>query len=196
MADRLAELMDKQEIHDVLARFMRACDRGDVAALHACYHDDAIEDHAGRYVGDAHEWVDSIAPNITNPDALMTHVLTNVLVELSGDVAVSEAYVTTTSRRNLNGGLFDVQTLARCIDRFERRDGTWRIAHRKLVMEWCREAPTSETWGHGVLHPDVAAIPRGRKFPDDWVHSALATLATDTGRLPADGHRLSTDTGT
>lgn len=177
----LDELIAKQEIYEVLARFMRACDRGDAAALHECYHDDAIEDHAGRYVGDAHAWVDSIEPNITRPQALMTHVLSNVLIEVAGDAAVSEAYVTTTSRRELHGERFDVQTLSRCIDRFERRDGRWRIKHRKLVMEWCTERPTSETWGFGLLHADVAAIPRGRKHPDDWIDQALRELTA--GRL-------------
>lgn len=176
MDPRITAAVDRMEITEVVNRFMRACDRGDVDALHACYHPDAVEDHLGKFLGNAHEWIDSIADRITDPRTLMTHAVTNHVIDLRGDSAVSEAYITTTNRRLLNGGLFDVQTQSRCIDLFERRGGEWRIARRQLVMEWCREYPSSETWGHGAVYPDVAAIPRGAKYPDDVVYKVLADL--------------------
>ena len=168
--DALQELLDKQAIYEVVARFMRACDRGDPDDLRTCYHPGAIEDHAGGYVGDAQAWIDTIVPTLTHPKTLMTHVLTNVLIEVRGDVASSEAYVTTTGRRPIEGELLDVQTLARCIDRFERRDGEWRIAHRTLVMEWCTERPTSESWGKGTISKDPSKLKRGLKFPADPIY--------------------------
>ncbi|MFJ2028682.1 nuclear transport factor 2 family protein [Streptosporangium sp. NPDC087985] len=174
MESRIQDLLAKQDIADVLARFMRACDRGDVAALRQCYHAGAIEDHAGKYFGDAQEWIDTIADRITAPDHLTTHVLSNILVDVDGDTARAEAYVTTTSRRLIDGQSWDVQTQSRLIDRFDRIAGDWRISHRVLVMEWCREYPSSESWGLGTSFADPSGIARGAKYPHDPVYTVHA----------------------
>lgn len=170
MDARIAILLDKQDIYEVLARFMRSCDRGDPESLRRCYHPGAVEDHAGGYLGDAQAWIDSIEPLLVHPRTLMTHVLSNVLIEVDGDAARSEAYITTTSRRKVDGELTDIQTMARAVDRFERRAGRWAIAHRVLVMEWCTEYPASETWGRGTVAADPSRIARGQKYPADAVY--------------------------
>ena len=52
----------------------------------------------------------------------------------------------------------------------ERREGEWRIAHRRAVFDWNRDAPASETWCLGAFdttHPDMVM---GRKAPDDLTY--------------------------
>ncbi len=48
MADpALQVLLDKQEIAELLTRYLRSVDRGDVDTLRACYLPGATEDHGG-----------------------------------------------------------------------------------------------------------------------------------------------------
>ena len=46
-------LLDKNEIAELLTRYMRAIDRGDIPALRACYAPEATEEHGGMYAGPA-----------------------------------------------------------------------------------------------------------------------------------------------
>jgi hypothetical protein len=48
----LQALLDKQEITELLTRYLRSVDRGDVATLRACYLPDATEDHGGLLAPD------------------------------------------------------------------------------------------------------------------------------------------------
>ncbi len=53
-------LLDKNEIAELLTRYMRAIDRGDIAALRSCYAPGATEEHGGMYSGPAQGYVDTI----------------------------------------------------------------------------------------------------------------------------------------
>jgi hypothetical protein len=61
------------------------------------------------------------------------HVLSNVRFEIDGDVAFGESYVV---MRSATADAAHTSAFARYVDRFERRDGEWRIAYRRLVHEW------------------------------------------------------------
>src|SRR5947199_10434796 len=60
-AAALQVLLDKQEITELLTRYLRSVDRGDVATLRACYLPGATEDHGGLFAGPAQDYVDSVA---------------------------------------------------------------------------------------------------------------------------------------
>jgi SnoaL-like protein len=57
----LQALLDKQEIAELLTRYLRSVDRGDIDTLRACYLPGATEDHGGLFAGPAQDYVDSIA---------------------------------------------------------------------------------------------------------------------------------------
>jgi len=162
-------LLDKQEITEVLMRYSRAVDRADVELLRACYHADATEDHGGVFSGLASDYIAKIAPALPRARVL-THAVSNVLVELDGDTARAEAYITTFARMKKDGEKFDTLTLARTVDRFERRAGVWRIAARRMTWERHHEMPFAESWGRGMLAPDATALIRGGKMPDDILY--------------------------
>src|SRR6185312_4912092 len=63
----LQALLDKQEIAELLTRYLRSVDRGDVDTLRACYLPGATEDHGGLFAGPAQDYVDSIAAALTHP---------------------------------------------------------------------------------------------------------------------------------
>ena len=100
---RLARLFDKEAIREVLSKYARGVDRGDGPLLKSCYHPDAIEEHGGRYTGNAHEYVDGAIPRIRLMDS-MQHVLGNTHFDfVSDDLAYVETYLVTLARVKING---------------------------------------------------------------------------------------------
>jgi len=80
----LQALLDKQEIAELLTRYLRSVDRGDVDTLRACYLPGATEDHGGLFAGPAQDYVDSIAAALTHPRSRTSHNLTNPLSSGTG----------------------------------------------------------------------------------------------------------------
>ncbi|MEO3786831.1 nuclear transport factor 2 family protein [Actinocorallia sp. B10E7] len=175
--DAVGALLDKQEIHELLTRYLRAVDRGDVEGVRACYLPGATEDHGGVFTGTADDYVTSVSAVVSHPRSRTMHCMTNVLVELSPndpDLAQAESYVTTFSAvRTPDGQLGHCFVGARIIDRLERRDGRWGIAHRALVWDWSHDAPATETWLFGMLIGDPADLTRSGKYPNDPVYTTL-----------------------
>jgi ketosteroid isomerase-like protein len=162
-------LLDRQAIQDVLTRYCRGADRADVQLIADAYHPDATEDHGGVFKGPASTYVEQMAQVLPRA-GLMNHMTMNVTIELEGDAAHVESYILTFARMKKSGEKFDTLTLARAIDRFEKRDGQWKIAARRLVWEWNHEMPFAETWGRGLIAPDPSVLVRGKKAPDDLVY--------------------------
>jgi 3-phenylpropionate/cinnamic acid dioxygenase small subunit len=71
------------------------------------------------------------------PPSLSTsmHNISNVLIELDGDVARCESYSIVIVRIRKDGGDVDWLHAGRYVDRFERRNGEWRIAYRTVVYD-------------------------------------------------------------
>ncbi len=163
-------LLDKAAIAEVLVSYCRAVDRADIDLLQACYHADATEDHGGTFSGAAADYIASIAAVL--PRSKMTHTTSNIAIDLHGDTARVESHILAFARLKKDGEKFDCLTLARAIDRFERRDGVWRIAARRMVWEWNHDMPLSEGWGRGLIAPDPTVLVKGAKKPHDTLYAA------------------------
>lgn len=131
-ADRLAQLLDKQEIGEALARFSRGIDRLDREICLSAFHEDA-EMAAGPFVGSAAECADWAFPMHEQGQILTHHALLNTTIDLDGDTAHVETYYLFVAR-NKDESL--MQAGGRYIDRFERRGGAWKIALRTNAIEW------------------------------------------------------------
>jgi len=135
-------LLDRAAIEDVLYRYSRALDREDWALLRSCYHPDGIDDH-GRFRGDVEGLIEWLKDD-NGGYLATTHFLGNTLIEIEADVAWAETYCVATHRQPpaVDGGpAWDVVNRVRYWDRFERREGEWRIAHRVVVRDPGREDP-------------------------------------------------------
>lgn len=146
----LDELIAKDEIRDLLHRYCRAVDRCDDDLLDQLYHADATEDH-GRVIGSAAEFRVHALARLRDQWTSTQHVLGSVLIELDGEVAFSEAYLLAfhVRRAEIDGRrLLDVLG-ARYVDRLERRDGAWRIAHRVVVKDWQDTRENNDLEGEG-----------------------------------------------
>jgi hypothetical protein len=136
-------LLDKDEIRDVLCRYARGVDRGDMAAVRACYHPDATDDHI-HYRGGVDGFIDWLGGRLAGYDNSM-HFLGNCLIEFAGpDLALVETYYASRRLSVPDGAAAEdlapddrvtFQSWGRYLDRFERRVGEWRIADRRIVVE-------------------------------------------------------------
>ena len=120
-------------------RYSRGVDRHDREALRSCYHVDSHDDH-GHWKGNGQDFADFIIDSLIERSHTTTHSVANVFIELDPvdhDVARSEAYSVAYLRRTDASGeeWLDVFS-GRYVDRFERRDGEWRIADRVVVHDW------------------------------------------------------------
>lgn len=129
------QLLDKAAIREVLWRYCRGVDRRDVELLSSCYHPDAYDDHMGNvYTGETVgqglvDWMDDVMVKTT-------HNITTNNIEVDGDVAGSESYTTSMHIMKGDDGPRTLLSVARYVDRFERRAGHWRIASRLVVAEF------------------------------------------------------------
>lgn len=163
---KLDRLLARAEICEVLARYARGVDRADGALLASCYHADAIEEHAGNYSGNAHEYVAGAIERIRRM-GVMHHLLGSSHMEFEGDKAWVETYVWTFLRMEGDSGALDTFTGGRLIDRFELRDGSWKIAHRRTILDWNRDTPSKEGWCGGLFNFDNPGALRGSKDRSD-----------------------------
>jgi SnoaL-like domain len=142
-------LIDREKIRDCLARLSRGLDRRDARLVSTSYWPEAVDDH-GVFVGSAEEFLNWVVPGF--PAMRLTlHTLGQSLIDLRGASAVVETHVTTYHRVDVNGQDRDIIVGSRYLDRMEKRDQQWRIAHRKMVYDWLRDFGQSVDWSQGML---------------------------------------------
>ena len=93
----------------------------------------------------------------------MQHLLGTSFIDFEGDIAYVETYIWTFLRVQADGRDLDTFTGGRLIDRFERRDGAWKIAHRRTIFDWNRDTPSNEAWVGGMFTPGKPGMLQGRK---------------------------------
>jgi hypothetical protein len=98
------ELIAKQEIHDVLMRYCRAVDRLDEELLRSVYFPDAWDDH-GLFSGTRDDLIAWVIPFLRDNFTTSIHAIHNLLIEVNGDAAFSEAYFTGYYYTQHNGAL-------------------------------------------------------------------------------------------
>jgi hypothetical protein len=134
---RLRTLLAKQEIHETLMRYCRGIDRADEGLLLSAFHDDALDNHVGVEEAAIERFPISIRA-AQRTLKWTSHNVCNQLIQVDGNVAHSEAYLIAYHRLEHEGRDFDWILGARYVDRFEHRNGSWRIAHRTVVFDWQR----------------------------------------------------------
>lgn len=156
MASSLQRLLDKDAIRDVLMRYCRGADRNDCELMFTAFHPGATI----SINGETHA-ADTLVKTVCAARRRGgQHIAGNVLIEVDGEVAYSECYWVSFATVERDGADYTRIRGARSVDRFERRDGEWRIARRQVLDEWSRMDRVVETIpGTGVVC--------GRPYPDD-----------------------------
>lgn len=156
----LQRLADEAEIKRVHLRYCRGVDRMDWELIRSCYHPDAV-DHHGDYVGGVDGFIEYGKANLPK-FASTNHCVCNQLIEVKGDHAFAEHYAIAYHRIPAEHGEPEKDWIAnvRYVDRFERRNGEWRIAKRHALVD----ADRIEIVAGGLLPADQI---RGRRDKTD-----------------------------
>jgi hypothetical protein len=129
-------LAARQEITELIYRYCRSVDRLDVPLGHSIWHDDAIADYgADVYQGDGRGVIDHICAQHLHT-LHHSHQVSNILIELDGDRAASEAYVTASLRVRRGAQLMQMTVWSRYVDRWSCRQGRWALDHRLAVRDF------------------------------------------------------------
>jgi SnoaL-like domain len=168
MSEELKLLMAERAIQRVLTSYSRGVDRFDFESVRSCYWPDGTDDH-GSFVGGVDEFISFVQKSL-NRFERTAHFLGNVQidVDLSRGVARSETYAIAFHRySDAEGNPTDMWAGLRYVDRFERRDGQWRIRKRVCAYDWRR----TDQVGAGGGFADTYA--RGIRSADDIVYHIL-----------------------
>jgi hypothetical protein len=170
-------LIDKEKCRELTAIYARSLDRCDLEMMKSVFHADATFEHADHYNGSAAGFAEMAVPLMRSIGPVQ-HSICQHIVELDGDIAYGEAYGIAFQRVTASDGAsVDCIAGARIFDRYERRNGTWKIAARRTIVDWNIDLPTAETWGRGGLgHPHMSEQYRGRKDRGDTVYEWFASL--------------------
>ena len=154
-------MLDKQQIHEVMMRYCRAVDRMDEELLRSVYHPDATDNH-GLFNGKAADFVPWCMKQLREAYTATQHVVANELIEVHGDHAYCEFYFVAYHRYERKGEPRHMTAGGRYVDRFERRNGDWRIAERTVVVDWQRVDRVHE--------PDASMLTLGIRSRQDLAY--------------------------
>ena len=137
--EKMRDLIDRAEILDCINRYTRGMDRQDLELVRSAFHDDAIDDHGGGYVGRIAGFIDW-ASDYHASQVRHQHYIMNHTAEIHGDEAHTETYYMFVGTDKVSDSPLFV-TGGRYIDRFERREGRWAIVTRNCLVEWMTNWP-------------------------------------------------------
>ena len=133
--DELREAISRQQITQLLYRYCRAVDRIDEELGYTIWHDDAEADYGRIYRGSGRGFIDFVC-EAHRRAIVHSHQITNIILELNGNQARSESYVTSAMRLMDAGQLKQITTRGRYLDRWSRREGRWGIEKRCYVHDF------------------------------------------------------------
>ena len=146
----LRELLDKQACTELVYRLARAIDRCDEALLRSLFQADATDDHGGFY-GSAAQFADWVMPVLAGMKRTQ-HCIANVLIQVEGDRAFGESYFTAHHAiPNAAGPDTYMVAAGRYLDRFERRTGVWKFAHRQACYDWNAAQASTDSWNREAM---------------------------------------------
>ena len=161
------ELLARTEIHQVLMRYCRAVDRGDVDELRMVYHESGTDVH-GTFTATGQEFAQHLVAKHDSVDLVdgvrlvSQHHITNVLVEFVNTGANVESYFIATQPYQNPSEQPAVGLIGgRYLDRFDYRDERWAISERRIVIDWSRANIDGADW------PGAAGFPVGGRREED-----------------------------
>lgn len=164
MASDIEELLAKQAIAERIYAYCRAMDRMDGALGASVWHDDGTADYGELFQGSGAGFVEW-ACGTHQPMIAHSHQVSNILIEVNGERAASEAYVTAALQQESDAGTIQTTVRGRYVDRWSRRHGRWAIDHRVYLHDLHDTRPVSP------------AMPRrGARDPSDPSYTAFAAL--------------------
>ncbi len=158
---QVQQLRAQEEIRNRLHSYTRALDRLDRPLLEQQFWPDARVDYGAFYNGSVAGFVNA-AMRFQYAMHGTQHLLDGITVKLSGSAADVESYIHATHLLMDGSELVQLSVGARYLDRFERRNLTWRLSFRTEIMDSGRWIRIPERW-RGLARE----LPRGLRGRTD-----------------------------
>jgi hypothetical protein len=126
-------------------------DRGDADLVASVYHADGTDDH-GSFKGLGSDFAVYATSRLPARYRATQHTIANTIIDfVDDDTAHVESHVCARHLRDDGVDVLAMETFfGRYVDRFERREGVWKIATRLVVHDW------------DLAEPVTLAFPPGR----------------------------------
>lgn len=159
----LQEIVTEFALRKLVHAYCRAVDRGDTERLRDLYHHDAVDTHGGFSAGTADEFLAQLAAGRRYVRS-MQHNITTVNFAIAGDAAEGEIYTIAVHTLAGSGRDIDLIVGGRYLDKYEKRDDTWRIRERTIVTDW---AEVRDPSAMDLSHPITKDTLKGTLDADD-----------------------------
>jgi hypothetical protein len=160
------ELADRLAIMDVLNRYARGIDRCDLEVLREVWWPEAVADYGTGEIN-ALAWSEGVVPAL-GAMRRTQHFLGNMLIDIDGETAMAETYCRAWHEVDSPAGPQEMEVGGRYLDRLEKRAGDWRLLHRRYVLDWSRNGPSTAQWD-GPLYGTLTR--HGKRLPDDPLYT-------------------------
>ncbi len=173
MDKTLSDLAAKQEITEVIYRYCRGLDRMDRELALSVWHADGTADWGSMYQGLGSgfiEWVWDAHAGFERH----SHQVTNILIDVDGERAVSESYVTVALWARPDPlQVLELVGRGRYADRWSRVEGRWAIEHRRYISDL--QTTTK------IPIENAESSVEGRRDTSDASYAVLGSLTNTAG---------------
>lgn len=165
MTDPVRELLDREALRDLVARYALAVDDHDLGAVGEMFHPEAVFDRDGEV---AHGWpkISALLGASMRGFRRMVHTPHAVLVELTG---ADEATGASSGHAELVTSRGVLLAAYRYADRFARHDGRWVFTRREVRFLYATSATE-----YAATLPDTDRV----RFPGEPPRASAVTPAT------------------
>lgn len=155
-------------IPQLIYRYARALDRLDAGLLDRVFAADAIIELGTMFTGSPVEFI-PVMHGFMKSMAATRHEVSNILIEVTGDHAGVESYVTAWHRIDGDSGTQELIVRARYLSKAARIGGVWRLVRHGEVADWGALNPADASW-----FDSNAELPQGRRDRTDASYAVLA----------------------
>lgn len=143
-----ATLVANLEINRVLRRYCRSMDRIDADLGHTVWHDGGTADYGPIFQGSGWGFIDWVCEYHRTLEA-QSHQIANSLINVHGETATSETYVTVALLQSVEGERRLTTGRGRYLDRWSRRESRWAIDHRDYIHDFAitQVVEVMDGWG-------------------------------------------------
>lgn len=167
------DIANRLAIEHVLNMHCRGVDRADAQTLKSAYWPEAQVAY-GSFNGSAHEFCELLPVGIQRYRATH-HQLSNIIIEIKNTDAVVESYVTA-YHHSPEGAATEMTYFGRYVDQMQKRDSSWKILFRHVVMDWNQNLVESAD----LTGPTFAGLAKSGRKPDDPLYKLQKTVLGET----------------
>jgi SnoaL-like domain len=164
---KLALMLARDELHQLVNAYCRAVDRADYDALRSLYHPDATDAHGSFSTGGVEQFIAQL--QAAEPYVLVSQhniTTTNFAIEggFEGGTAHGEIYCQVFHTFAGPKNDIDVIIGGRYLDSYTKHDGRWKFSQRTIVADWAYQNDPSQV---NFEHPSTRGSLRGKPGQTD-----------------------------